>query len=96
MLFWIYLTLSLAGSGWIVYCSDVTGFLAGAGLFLLYTLLLFLAFFVLQVIAFAIVSLTFNADRPPATIHNFYRWMGFETIVCQCRQQYGCPCIVSS
>ena len=79
MLFWIYLTLSLAGSGWIVYCSDVTGFFAGAGLFLLYTLLLFLAFFVLQVIAFAIVSLTFKADRPPATIHNFYRWMGFET-----------------
>ena len=80
MLFIIYLTLSLAGSGWLVYRSDVTGFPACAGLFLLYTVLLFLAFFVLQVIAFALFSLTINVNRLPASIHNPYRWMGFETV----------------
>ncbi|MBR0146990.1 MAG: 1-acyl-sn-glycerol-3-phosphate acyltransferase [Eubacterium sp.] len=80
MLFIIYLTLSLAGSGWLVYRSDVTGFPACAGLFLLYTVLLFLAFFVLQVFAFALFSLTINVNRLPASIHNPYRWMGFETV----------------
>ena len=80
MLFFIYLTLSLAGSGWLVYRSDVTGFPACAGLFLLYTVLLFLAFFVLQVFAFALFSLTINVNRLPASIHNPYRWMGFETV----------------
>ena len=79
MFFYIYLGIGLLGSGWIVYRSDVQNFFAGAGLFLLYALLIYLALFVLQVLVFVVVSLTINVNNLPKSIHGFYRFMGFET-----------------
>ena len=81
MFYYIYLCFGLLGSGWIMYHKDVTNGFAWVGFFLLYFLLIYLAFFVTHVLVFAAVSLTIDRENLPKDIHGFYRFMGFETVL---------------
>ena len=81
MFCYIYLVISLIGSGWIVCTSGVENPFAWAGLFLLWHVLLYLALFVVHVLVFAVVSLFIRMDDLPKDIHTFYRFMGFETVL---------------
>ena len=79
MFFYIYLFLSVCGSGCLVWLNGVTHPLAIAGLFLLFVCLLYLLFFLLHILVFAIVGATIRRDHLPEDIHTFYRWYGFES-----------------
>ena len=80
MFFYIYLGISLLGSGWFVYRSDVTNVFTGIGLFLLFAVFIYLCLFVIHVLVFAVVSFFIRMDDLPKTIHTFYRFMGFGTV----------------
>ncbi len=81
MLFYLYVAVSLLGSGWIVYQKQLDSIPAGIGYFLLFFLLLYLICFLLHLLVFAIGSYTIHLDRLPKDIHTYYRWYGFETLI---------------
>ncbi len=80
MLFFVYLGVSLCTGGWLVYKGEVTGIPVMAGLFLLYSLGIFLLCFLLHLLVFAIMGYTIRPEKLPKDIHTIYRWYGFETL----------------
>jgi len=81
MLFYIYVTVSIAGSGLMLYFKGVDNVFAGIGLFVLYFLMFYLLCFLLHVFVFAIGGYTIDVNNLPKTIHTWYRWYGFETLL---------------
>ena len=75
--YYIYLFLSICGSGCLVWLNGTTHPLAIVGLFVLYFVLLYLLLFLLHILVFGIAGMTIPKGEPPKDIHNFYRWYGF-------------------
>ena len=81
MLFYIYLSISLCGSGVILWLrGGAENVFTGILLYLLFFVILYVLCFLLHVLVFAIGGYTINVDNLPKTIHTFYRWYGFETL----------------
>lgn len=80
MLFYIYLTISLCGSGLMLYLRGVDNVAAGIGLYILFFLGCYVLCFLLHLLVFAIGGYTINVNKLPKDIHTWYRWYGFETL----------------
>ena len=81
MLFYIYLTGSLCGSGLRLALNGADSVLSGIGQFVLFFILFYLLFFLLHLLVFAVGGYTINTERLPEDIHTWYRWYGFESLL---------------
>ena len=80
-MFYIYIFLSICGSGFWVWHLNPGNVPAILGLFLLFFVVCYLLCFLFHLLVFAIGGYTIHEDRLPKTIHTFYRWYGFETLI---------------
>jgi 1-acyl-sn-glycerol-3-phosphate acyltransferase len=80
MLFYIYVCISLCGSGVILWLQGAKNVPVGILLFILYFIGIYILCFLFHLLVFAIGGYTIHVDRLPKTIHTFYRWYGFETL----------------
>lgn len=81
MLFYIYVIVSLCGSGLRLWIKGADNVPAGIGLFVLFFVLYYLLCFLLHLLVFSIGGYTINMNNLPKSIHTWYRWYGFETLL---------------